>query len=98
MEKRCINQLFIVFDLINYDLFCISEKGPFRVFFEYDRKKKVKRFTLLQKSISKEKNDTIKAWLEDHVFLEDVLWGMPENRLDIGRLQTRGLPSPLESR
>jgi hypothetical protein len=98
MEKRCINQLFIVFDLINYDLFRISEKGPFRVFFEYDRKKKVKRFTLLQKGISKEENDTIEAWLEGHVFLEDVLWGMPENRLDVGRLQMRSFSSPLEER
>jgi hypothetical protein len=89
--------LFIVFDLINYDYFRISEKGNFRVFFEYDRKKRVKRFTLLQKSISKEKNDTIRAWLEDHVFLEDVLWGMPENQLDVGRLQMRGLSSSLEA-
>ena len=90
MEKRCINQLFTVFDLINYDLFHIPKKGTFRVFLEYDRTKKVKRFTLLHRGISKEKNDTVLAWLEGHVFLEDVIGGMPDNRLDVGRFQKRG--------
>lgn len=90
MENRCINRLFIVFDLINYDLFRIPEKGTFRVSLEYDRIQRVKRFTLLQRGISKEKNDTVLAWLEGHVFLEDVIGGMPDNRLDVGRLQKRG--------
>ena len=89
MEKRCINQLFMVFDLVVCDLFRVPEKGTFRVLFEYDRIKRVQRFTLLQKGISKEKNDTVMAWLEGHVCLEDVMGGMPENRLDAGWLKRR---------
>jgi len=68
-NKRYINQMHWVFDLIDADGVETQGKEPTRVMMFYDRGTNLIRFEILDKGLSKDAKDHIAWWLhhESHI-------------------------------
>jgi hypothetical protein len=71
-EDRHIEKLVSVFDLALVAKMGLQENTPIRVMLIYDQKNNKKEFTLLNKRITPDQNQTILAWLEENIDIKDM--------------------------
>jgi hypothetical protein len=75
MKKRHVDRAISIFDLADCEDLRLPQRMSGRVMFVYDEKEKLKGFTLLNTTIPKEMQRTIKSWLEKNIEVCDSLCG-----------------------
>jgi len=73
MERRSgVDRLFSVFHLNDFKVFASSEGISTRVVFIYDRHENKREFKLLNKKIPEDLAVEIRAWLMEHVDIDEI--------------------------
>lgn len=70
--RRCVDRLFSVFHLSACKAFASSECISTRVVFFYDRHENKREFSLLNHKIPEDVAVGIKAWLAEHIDIDEI--------------------------
>ena len=82
-DKRTVQKLFSVIDLLNHESAMVIGKPSIRIRYEYDGIEDSQEFTILNGDIPKESADSIISWLKENVTSEDIIYGLKSNELDV---------------
>ena len=82
-DKRTIYKVSSIIDILNHGSVRIIGKPSVRIRYDYDGIKDNQEFTILNRDIPKESADEIISWLKDYVSLDDIIYGLESNDLDI---------------
>jgi hypothetical protein len=96
MEKRReVERALSIFELTIGKVLGLPESIQTDVSMIYDRQAEKREFRLLDPRIPAHLQDRIVSWLEDNTDAEDILWGIPSNRLDADRFCPSACAEPL---
>jgi hypothetical protein len=85
-NKRYVDKILSVFDLIHCQALGLPEEVSIRVMFVYDRKENIKDFKLLGNTISRESADRINSWLKKNVHNYEMICHSTSNEIDLSFL------------
>ncbi|MBN1105703.1 MAG: hypothetical protein JXL84_20005 [Deltaproteobacteria bacterium] len=88
MEKRRqVEMALCIFELTIGKALDLPESVQTGVRMIYDRQAEKREFRLLDSQIPPHLHDRIVSWLEHNTEADDILWGIPGNRLDADRFR-----------
>lgn len=82
-NKRTVQKLSSVIDLLNHHSAKSIGKHSVRIMYEYDGKDNHQKFTVLNGDIPKDSADSIISWLKNNVTTEDIVYGLKSNKIDV---------------
>jgi hypothetical protein len=87
MAKRNIDNLYCIFDLSICKAMHLSKPIATRVILAYDRNENIKKIMILDKSITQAMSSRLSSWLEDNVEIDDILYHLRSEEIDIDELK-----------
>ena len=81
-NKRMVNKLHSVFDILNYRSIVLPYRSSIRVLFEYDVEEKRENFTILSNDIPEEIGNLLITMLKENITCDKIIYGLNSNNLE----------------